>query len=379
MIRFIVLISCALQSALVAEWIKPPQTTDSGYPVPQPGKEPHLPRAHGAHFGYGIEWWYWVGHLEAVDGDEVFGFQSTVFRLEGAAAQSRAGGLPTFGDQQLYMAHSALSNITAERYQHNERIYREGWQANAKAGRLDLAVGGIKARMIEDTEVMEMSIALDGGNRLELTMTPVQPLVAFGERGLSRKGADPAAVSWYWTYPRLRLEGRLIRGEDVTAVSGNGWMDHESSSSQLGGDVEGWDWTAIQLDDGTAVKAYRLRRKDGSADPWSAVYWIDSKGITEQVYAREFIWEPDAFWKSPATGNRYPNAVTIRAQHPGTGEEKVYRLRPFFNEQEFVGNRGDNAYWEGACEVMDASGQSIGRAYLELAGYGGGLGSRLTN
>ena len=37
----------------------------------------------------------------------------------------------------------------------------------------------------------------------------------------------------------------------------------------------------------------------------------------------------------------------------------------------------DHAYWEGACEVLDAQGQIIGKAYLELAGYGGGLGARL--
>ena len=39
--------------------------------------------------------------------------------------------------------------------------------------------------------------------------------------------------------------------------------------------------------------------------------------------------------------------------------------------------KADNAYWEGACEVLDQGGKRIGRAYLELAGYGGGLGARL--
>ncbi|MGY8712512.1 MAG: lipocalin family protein, partial [Verrucomicrobiia bacterium] len=39
--------------------------------------------------------------------------------------------------------------------------------------------------------------------------------------------------------------------------------------------------------------------------------------------------------------------------------------------------RSDNAYWEGACEVLDLQDNRIGLAYLELAGYGGGLGARL--
>ena len=376
--RLYALFSLFVVTTVFADWIQPPLTTDSGYPVPQPGVVPELPRAHGAHFGYGIEWWYWVGHLEAVNGGERYGFQSTVFRLEGEAARARGGEVPAFGEQQLFMAHAALSDLSGERYQHHERIFREGWQARASGERLDFSVGGIRARMVKGSEVMEMTMALEGGDRLELTMTPTKPLVSFGERGLSRKGADSAAVSWYWTYPRLELEGMLIRDDRRIAVKGTGWMDHEISSSQLGSDLQGWDWTAIQLNDGTEVKAYRLRRGDGTADPWSAVYWIDAAGQVSGVYAENFSWEGDQTWTSPKTGNSYPNAVTIEARHPETGDAMVYRLRPYFNAQEFVGNRGDNAYWEGACKVLDPEGKVIGRAYLELAGYGDGLGSRLT-
>ena len=53
------------------------------------------------------------------------------------------------------------------------------------------------------------------------------------------------------------------------------------------------------------------------------------------------------------------------------------QLRPLLDNQEFTGNRADNAYWEGACEVLDTKDRVIGKAYLELAGYGGGLGARL--
>lgn len=369
------LLCCACVSA---DWIQPPLMTDAGYPVPQPEVSPELPRAHGAHPGYGIEWWYWVGHLQSKDGVHAFGFQSTVFRLEGAAGESRAAVEPVFGDQQLFMAHAALSDLTTGRYTYSERIFREGWQARASSERLDFAVGGIRAEMLPDSETITMAMALPDGVRLELQMVPTKPLVAFGERGLSRKGGDPAAVSWYWTYPRLALEGRLIRNGEVIEVVGDGWMDHEISSSQLGSELAGWDWTAIQLKDGTEVKAYRLRTKDGDADPWSAVYWIDCAGRAVHVYASEFSWETDAEWQSAKSGNRYPNAVTIRAIHPETGDEAVYQLRPLIDAQEFIGNRGDNAYWEGACQVLDVDGQVIGRAYLELAGYGGGLANQLT-
>ena len=68
--------------------------------------------------------------------------------------------------------------------------------------------------------------------------------------------------------------------------------------------------------------------------------------------------------------------LCIEAEHPTKGI-KTYTLKPLLDNQEFYGNRGENASWEGACEVLDPQGKVIGKAYLELAGYGGGLGARL--
>ena len=54
-------------------------------------------------------------------------------------------------------------------------------------------------------------------------------------------------------------------------------MDHEFSSSQLGAGQVGWDWLSLQLFDGRELMAYRMRRNDGSTDPFSTVAWIDQK------------------------------------------------------------------------------------------------------
>ena len=98
--------------------------------------------------------------------------------------------------------------------------------------------------------------------------------------------------------------------------------------------------------------------------------------VRQNAYADGFSWEAEGSWTSPNTGLEYPTSVKVTAEHPVRGKQ-VFRLRPLLDGQEFTGNRSDNAYWEGACEVLNERGDRIGKAYLELAGYGGGLGARL--
>jgi len=358
------------------KWIEPPARSAKGYRVPTPDYQPVLPRDHGSHPEHGIEWWYWVGHLNAVDSGKNFGFQSTIFRLAGDPEKSGETQSEPFGNQNLFLVHTALSDLEEEKYIHHERVMREGWQARSSEKTLSLTVGGVKVSLLEKENRHKVVTRYPDGAKLELMFKPAKPLVSFGDRGLSRKGADPASVSWYWSYTRLEAKGTLFQNGEEIAVEGIAWMDHEISSSQLGEDLAGWDWTCMQLDDGTELKAYRLRKKDGGSDPWSAVYWIDQKGNTERVYADSFTWETLDTWTSPKTGLQYPTSVEVSVKHPTNGQQ-VYQLRPLLDAQEFTGNRADNAYWEGACEVLNKDGKRIGLAYLELAGYGGGLGARL--
>ena len=358
------------------KWIEPPARSAKGYRVPTPDYQPVLPRDHGSHPEHGIEWWYWVGHLNAVDSGKNFGFQSTIFRLAGDPEKSGETQSEPFGNQNLFLVHTALSDLEEEKYIHHERVMREGWQARSSEKTLSLTVGGVKVNLLEKENRHKVVTRYPDGAKLELMFKPSKPLVSFGDRGLSRKGADPASVSWYWSYTRLEAKGTLFQNGEEIAVEGIAWMDHEISSSQLGEDLAGWDWTCMQLDDGTELKAYRLRKKDGGSDPWSAVYWIDQKGNTEKVYADSFTWETLDTWTSPKTGLQYPTSVEVSVKHPTNGQQ-VYQLLPLLDAQEFTGNRADNAYWEGACEVLSKDGKRIGLAYLELAGYGGGLGARL--
>ena len=64
--------------------------------------------------------------------------------------------------------------------------------------------------------------------------------------------------------------GTVRVGGERFAVTGDSWMDREWSTSSLGKDQVGWDWFSLQLADGSDLMLYRLRRRDGTADPASS-------------------------------------------------------------------------------------------------------------
>lgn len=225
--------------------------------------------------------------------------------------------------------------------------------------------------MIDDTHPASAeSLALVGGIRADarfaLTLTPAKPLVRFGDAGYSRKGAAPTAASYYLTFPRLAASGTLIYEGKNLPVTGEAWMDHEYSSSQLDTNQVGWDWLSAQLKDGRELMFYRLRTTDGGTDPASTLTWIDTSGRTVRS---PFKWEPLTTWKSPATGAEYPQRIRLTTTDPATNTEVVFLVEPVAADQELGGSLGGVTYWEGACRILSPDGTDLGNAYLELTGY----------
>ncbi|MBK7252974.1 MAG: hypothetical protein IPI04_03425 [Ignavibacteria bacterium] len=71
------------------------------------------------------------------------------------------------------------------------------------------------------------------------------------DSGLSQKGNQTGNASYYYSYTRLKTEGKIILDGKEFEVSGYSWMDREWSTSALSEDQKGWDWFALQLDDST--------------------------------------------------------------------------------------------------------------------------------
>jgi predicted secreted hydrolase len=352
----------------------PALQTRDGFALPQPGHVFSFPRDYGSHDDFKIEWWYITGHLFDPAGGR-FGFQATFFRsaAESPAAARDGTNDPDFGNDTIYMAHMALLDVGQGKFVHQQRLNRRGWDAGSATNQLDVWNGNWWLRMT-DTNRLTMSLhgSVGGQADLRLELTPSKPMVVFGKNSVSQKAVDPSAASYYLTFPRLQAVGQVVSGGITNPVTGQAWMDHEISSSQLGTNQAGWDWCCLQFTNNREIMAYRMRRQDGSQDPYSTLAWVDAARKVTQLPSAEFHMETIRTWHSLKTGADYPVEIRLSTIDPVTNRPFTVRLEPLEDDQELAG-AGKLAYWEGACRLRDDQGKEIGSAYLELTGYSGNL------
>lgn len=314
------------------------------------------PRDYGAHPVYRHEWWYFTGHLETSDGRR-FGFQFTLFRfrLPGPVDATSSA----WATDQIWMGHLALSDLGGERFHSDERVVR---------GALGLAGAEPDRWWIRDWRVQatETGWRLRASSRdfgLDLSLAPGKPAVLQGDAGYSRKGPEPGNASMYYSLTRMDAGGRLrLKGETRTVVDGSAWLDREWGTSALGEGLAGWDWFALQLDDGRDLMIYRLRTRQGGTAPWSAGKLVTADGTARTLSVGDFDLSILRTWRDDG-GHAWPVAWRIAVPSADVALE----VEAVFPGQLWAGRV---RYWEGAVDIRDsASGRAAGRGYLEMTGY----------
>jgi predicted secreted hydrolase len=161
----------------------------------------------------------------------------------------------------------------------------------------------------------------------------------------------------------MRVAGTIAREGKPTAVSGEAWFDHEWSSEYLDTAAAGWDWIGINLGDGSALMAFRIRGLQG--DPlWAGGTLRHADGHVDSLSPAEVEFTPIRRWQSPRTGITYPVQWIIRA-----GPIEL-ALKPLMDDQENDTRLSTGAiYWEGAVRAYRGD-RLAGLGYLELTGYG---------
>ena len=177
----------------------------------------------------------------------------------------------------------------------------------------------------------------------------------------------PAGGSYYYSRPRLPLTGTLALDGRPLQVEGTAWFDHQwGDFISVGGG--GWDWFAVNLDDGSDLMLSLVRAADGSY-PLVHGTSVRADGRVEHLGSDAFTVEPIGTWTSQTTGATYPSGWHIRV--PGQGLDLT--LTPTVEDQELDTRASTGVvYWEGSQRVTGTrDGQAIkGDAYVELTGYG---------
>jgi len=332
---------------------------DVRYPAVEAPRPFVFPRDHGAHSEYRVEWWYLTGWLGSAR-SAALGFQVTFFR---ARPPFDSANPSRFAPRQILLAHAALADPGLGRLRHDQRAARAGLGL-AGAGEHSTAVWIDDWRLaLEGRRYITRIAARDFLLDLELAADR-EPLLQ-GEAGFSRKGRRAAEASYYYSRPRLALRGRVDHGYGSEAVSGSAWLDHEWSSTVMAPEASGWDWAGIELADGGALMAFRMRDLQGAAH-YAGGTRLWAAGQRRVFGPGEVAFEPARRWRSPRTGVEYPVAMRLSA-----GEER-WTLAPLMDDQELDARASTGTiYWEGAVRAMaaDGGGREAGRGYLELTGY----------
>jgi predicted secreted hydrolase len=333
------------------------------YQLALPGRKLAFPADHYSHPDYKIEWWYYTGHLESENGRR-YGYQVTFFRFGMRDRQRDLKEEPIFTD--LYMAHFALSDIAANKFRFRERINR-GYKDKAGAATDRYHVWNEDWKVEGDANTHTIYVS-DRGTALSLSLASLKPPVLHGDHGHSQKGEGEGRASYYYSLTRMQTEGELTISGTKEKVRGLSWMDHEFGSNQLAENQVGWDWFSIQLENDTELMLYRMRRKDGSVDPYSSGTFVSAEGKTRHLALNDYRVEVLGHWQSPKSGAKYPMTwqITIPA------EEIELNIAPKFPEQELITHRSTRVtYWEGAARVRGTFKKKpvTGQGYVEMTGY----------
>ncbi|MBA2315728.1 MAG: hypothetical protein H0V87_10095 [Chloroflexi bacterium] len=330
-----------------------------------------LPRDDAPHERL-TEWWYYTGHLRDEAGGR-WGFEYVVFRAE-------RGGFPV-----SWASHLALTDETGGGFTYAQRseIGPQVDRAGGADGAFDFAITGFDPTRPETTERDPWRMSGSGGtDRLQAS---VEAAETQGDPSgvavdLELRGSAPAALhdrdgwidfgpaggSYYYSRTRMEATGSLAVDGRSLEVEGLAWFDHQwGDFIAVGGG--GWDWFAINLDDGTDLTLSLVRDRDGS---YPLVYGtlVSPDGRVRHLPADAFSVEVTDRWTSPDTGFDYPAGWHVEVP----AEDLTVDLAPTVADQELDTRATTGVvYWEGSQRVRASRGGRPlgGEAYVELTGY----------
>lgn len=283
-----------------------------------------------------VEWWYWTGHL-LDDAGRWYGFEHVFFLFQ-------------IGSEHHLMAHHAITDIDAGTFTWDS-AYQVGAELTDVEG-FAFSLEGYTAAGFDGADHLSGAV---GSYALEVDLLATKAPVL--QHGDGYTDYSFGGYTWYYSRERLDASGTLTVDGEARAVTGQGWFDHQWGDL-LAATYTGWDWFALQLDDGREIMAFYMRPDAGTELVGGS--YTDAACATTELPPGAVTVTATGSWTSPTTGCTWPSGWTIAVTDPAI----ELTITPVLADQELATGRPD--YWEGAVLV---SGGATGRGYVELTGY----------
>jgi predicted secreted hydrolase len=282
-----------------------------------------LPRDHGAHPGFQIEWWYTVGTLHDSAGHPYFWFGTVWATGSGMIARVNVVDLRR---DRIVLAQQYLSATPPAAGQTSMRVgtFTLGWKRASALGRWSVR-------------------ATTPAGRLDLNLRPSQPYVLHGRDGVIEQG--PGGPSAYYSEPRLAAGGVLEIGGRRIAVHGEGWLDHQWGNFAAASGALRWNWFACQLSDGRNLMLYQFLNQHDR--PSGIVAGTIDNGRGQVTHLRRFTATGLGPFVRPAgASKRYPLGWDLHV--PAAKLSLTLRARA---RHQYIVNKLLPSFWEGAAAI----------------------------
>jgi len=283
-----------------------------------------LPRDHGAHPGFQVEWWYTAGTIAGKRGDDFFWFATVWSSMDALVARVNVVDLQA-NRVVLSKEYTKLAALGGQQRQMTVGGFSLGWRPAGAWGRWSVAA------------------AVGGQGLLRLTLTPVQPYLLNGQEGIIPQGKG--ALSDYYSNPRLAARGTLVVDGRSTPVTGQGWFDHQWGNFVSNPDSSHWNWFACQFTNRSDLMLYQFITPSGEPTGVRSASFVSPAGRV--THPGQFTVTPLAPMIRPADATGiYPLRWHLVVSSADVDVTLQARAR-----NQFIANELVPGFWEGAAAI----------------------------
>ncbi|WP_334031611.1 lipocalin-like domain-containing protein [Alteromonas sp. P256] len=324
-----------------------------------------LPKDHGSHPDYQLEWWYLTFVLEDDENNE-YGLQFTLFRF---ATAKETQDTSSWSTPQQWMGHASLHSKDEHFFE--ERLAAGGvGNAFVKPSPFNAVIDDWSWQSKSDSPFpATLQFSINNDVDIALSLTATGPFVKQGDKGYSKKTEDARLRSYYYSQPFIDASGTLNINDTTFNVKGLGWYDHEWTSHLANSNAMGWDWFSLHLDDGSKLMAFRMHAtgagtkatKNRGSEIYTTASYITASGNKETLALNETSIVP--------LDNEQITTLNTERDVPTTWQITIpskdvdITVSPFKSGQ---WNSSVFAYYEGRVNV---TGTHKGAGFMELTGY----------